>query len=40
MSEEPLVERDMHIVEAGEASGAAAPRAVKTTRVFCVAASE
>jgi len=40
MIKEPTVERDMHMAEAGEASGAAGQRLGKTTCVSFVAASE
>jgi hypothetical protein len=40
MSEEPPVERDMAMAEAGDARGAAGQRTGKTTRVSFVAASE
>jgi hypothetical protein len=40
MSEEPPVERDMDMAEAGEASGADGQRAGKTAGVSFVAANE
>jgi hypothetical protein len=40
MSEEPLVERDMDKVEAGEGRGVAGPRAGTTTCVSFMAATE